>query len=179
MSSTLSTRRIRLAGRGRRRRALAGIALSAGLLFVAGCGSDDDSSDGDTAAAAEEDGAPADDAAADDVAADDAPADEPADPGPEEGGSYCGLLEDMGTDMLNGAAAADADAAAELVGTFREISESAPDDIAADWVAMADAMELLSDIDYSDPDALAQLEELEDLAAVSQRIQDNVQSECA
>ncbi|TDD67182.1 hypothetical protein E1262_19800 [Jiangella aurantiaca] len=93
-------------------------------------------------------------------------------------GDYCEMLQSFGNDVLAGAGSTDPDAAAGLVDAYREIAAVAPEDVAADWTAMADAMEALSDIDPADPEAAGQLEELGDLAAVSQRLGESVQSEC-
>ncbi|PZF79424.1 hypothetical protein [Jiangella anatolica] len=136
---------------------LAGIAL----LFAAACGSDDD---------APPPSAPEGDDL--ELTMTDPPADS------ADAGDYCGLLESMGTDVLAGAGSSDPDAAAGLVDTYRDIAAVAPDDVAADWTALADAMQALADIDPADPDAMAELEDLGDLAAVSQRLGESVTTEC-
>lgn len=93
-------------------------------------------------------------------------------------GDYCGLLESMGTDLLSGSAATDPDAASGLVDVYRDLAAAAPEDVAADWTAMADAMESLANIDPADPEALEELEQLGDLTEISQRLGESVQSEC-
>jgi hypothetical protein len=96
------------------------------------------------------------------------------------GGSdgYCDLLEESGSALMNASSFSDPDAAANVAGTIREIADAAPNDIADDWRAMADAMETLADLDMSDPEALSQLDELGDLAGISGRVQQHAISEC-
>lgn len=169
-----STSRLRVSRSSRDgRRALVGVVLGAGLLFsAAACGSDDDAppaADGDV---------PTLESTAD--AGTDPDADSGADSGePEQdgGGDYCAVLQQFGDDVLSGATG-DPEGMGELVEVYREIAAAAPADAAADWTTMADAMETMSDIDYSDPDAADALAGLEDLGEVANRLGQQVQEEC-
>lgn len=153
MKSTIRTRAIA---------PLAGIAL---LFATAACGSDD----------APPPSAPETDL---ELTMTDPPAEEGTDQEAAAGGDYCDMLQSFGNDVLAGAGSTDPGAAAGMVDAYREIAAVAPDDIAADWTAMADAMQTLSDIDPADPEAASQLENLGDLAGISQRLGESVQSEC-
>ncbi|SEE33386.1 hypothetical protein [Jiangella alba] len=152
---------------------LAGIAL---IFATAACGSDDPpapeppSADELELTMTEPPPSEGGDAEADDAEGDDAAA--------AGDGDYCGLLESMGNDLLSGSAATNPDAASGLVDVYRDLAAAAPDDVAADWTAMADAMESLANIDPADPEALEELEQLGDLTEVSQRLGESVQSEC-
>ncbi|SDS25390.1 hypothetical protein [Jiangella sp. DSM 45060] len=151
---------------------LAGIAL---IFATAACGSDDPpapeppSADELELTMTEPPPSEGADAEADDAGDDAAAAGD---------GDYCGLLESMGTDLLSGSAATDPDAASGLVDVYRDLAAAAPEDVAADWTAMADAMESLANIDPADPEALEELEQLGDLTEISQRLGESVQSEC-
>ncbi|RIQ22880.1 hypothetical protein [Jiangella rhizosphaerae] len=149
-----------------RTRALAPLAGIALLFAASACGSDDE---------APPPSAPESDL---ELTMTDPPADDAADEEAAAGGDYCETLQSFGDDVLAGAGSTDPDAAAGLVESYREIAAVAPDDVAADWTAMADAMQTLADIDPADPEAAGQLEDLGDLAAISQRLGESVQSEC-
>ncbi|WP_157987998.1 hypothetical protein [Jiangella endophytica] len=142
---------------------LAGIAL---LFATAACGSDDPPPPPS---------APESDL---ELTMTDPPADAAEDTEQEAGGDYCETLQSLGDDLLSGPSATDPDAASGLVDVYRDLAAAAPEDVAADWTAMADAMEALSDIDPADPEALEQLDQLGDLTEISQRLGESVQSEC-
>lgn len=146
-------------------------ALSAGLLLtLAACGGDDPPPAPDAGST--------EDLELESTGEPDDGGDDSSDSG-DAGGEYCTLLNDFGDDILSGGSMTDPDAAAEFVDVYRQIADAAPEDIAADWTALADAMETMSTIDLADPDAASQLEEFDDLGEVSQRIGQHVTETCS
>ncbi|HEY9410416.1 MAG TPA: hypothetical protein VIP77_12610 [Jiangellaceae bacterium] len=150
---------------------LAGALIGAGLLLsVVGCGSEDEAPPP----------APADpeltlEQTADPLSNGEEP--EGEEPEADAGSDFCNVLEQFGDDILS-APADPGEGTGEFVDVYREIAAAAPADAAADWNYMADAMEAMADIDYSDPDAAAQLAEFDDLGQVAERLGQQVQEEC-
>lgn len=148
---------------------IAGALISAGMLFaVVGCGSDD--------APPPAESTPADPDFTLKPTAPPLSNDEE----PEQnagGGDYCDVLEKFGDDILSSAAGTP-EGSGEFVEIYREIAAEAPADAAEDWNYMADAMEAMADIDYSDPEAMDKLAEFENLGQVAERLGQQVQEEC-
>jgi hypothetical protein len=77
----------------------------------------------------------------------------------------------------------DPDALADITSQIQRVADSAPDDIKADWEALADGFSTLADIDFEnldleDPDAMDALQGLEDLDGASDRVGEHIESEC-
>lgn len=158
MSSTILTRSGRIAG----------ALISAGLvLSVVGCGSDDEvppPAQADPELTLEQTAPPLSD-------------NEEPEQDAGGGGDYCDVLEKFGDDILSSAAGTP-EGTGEFVEVYREIAAAAPADAAEDWNFMADAMEAMADIDYSDPEAMDKLAEFENLGPVAERLGQQVQEEC-
>ncbi|NEE01611.1 hypothetical protein [Phytoactinopolyspora halotolerans] len=182
MKSTTSNIAARTAGR--RLRGVAGALVGVTLLFTAAACDSDDEGDDTTASESENEESTDTDATDNDSADTDSTDEESSDTEQDSGestdaGDYCGTVQEFGTDVLNDSTAmTDPEAASGLVDAYRQIADAAPSDIAADWSAMADALETISDIDMSDPDAAAELEGLDDMMGAAQRISDHIMSEC-
>ena len=172
MSSTIPARTSLTSSRGRALRGAAAAIIGLGMLLTSACGSDD--SDDSASAADDSSQEEADDA--DDAAAED------ADDAADDGGSasdYCAALEEMGNDFLSGMNAAPGEGDTQFAEQLQSIAAVAPAEIAEDWQALADMYETISDIDLTDPDAVAELDAMGDIDQAGQRIQQHVQDECA
>src|SRR5690606_27657347 len=178
MSSTIPARTSLTSSGGRALRGAAAAIIGLGMLLTSACGSDD--SDDSASAADDSSQEQADDQ--DDAAAEEADDAEDADDAADDGGSasdYCAALEEMGNDFLSGMNAAPGEGDSQFAEQLQGIAAVAPAEIAEDWQALADMYETISDIDLTDPDAVAELDAMGDIDQAGQRIQQHVQDECA
>jgi hypothetical protein len=170
----------------RKKSILSLLGAAALTMSLAACGGDDNGneeapgitpmSERDDEDDAAEDDATEDQATDDDV--DDATEDQATDnEASGAGGDYCSEVEAMGLAMMNPPDPTDGEAVGNAGDTFKAIADIAPDDIKADWQAMADAFDLIAEIDYTDPDSIAALEQL-DVEVSADRITDHLMSEC-
>lgn len=165
-----------ITSRANRRGKLAGVAAVAlGLtLALTGCGSDDGGDSGSSSddAAASDDAGGSGDSGSDDAGSDTAASDDAGSDGGDTS-EYCAKLNEMGEDFAAsvGQSMSDPEVAADFAEQVREVAEVAPDDVAADWATLADAMETLATIDITDPESAEELQQLSsDLTDASQRL---------
>ncbi|NED99484.1 hypothetical protein [Phytoactinopolyspora halotolerans] len=99
-------------------------------------------------------------------------------------GDYCELVQEM-QDSFASSDNASPEQIEGAVGTFRNIADAAPGDIAPEWQTLADWVEAYSEIDSSDPEAWAEVENDEELVQLradaepaSTSVEEHVQAEC-
>jgi hypothetical protein len=163
--------------RGGWRTSAAAIAVGAALALTA-CGSDDEGADDTTENSASDDA----DTTSDDDAEDESEGDneDEADSGSGDSGDYCDAVMAMGGGTFDASAMTDPDAASSLAEDVRAIANAAPSDIAGDWNTFADAMELLGDIDMTDPDSADELQDVSaDLMDATERLSTHMMENCS
>ncbi|NDL58429.1 hypothetical protein [Phytoactinopolyspora mesophila] len=97
-------------------------------------------------------------------------------------GNYCDLLEEIGNAYAN-PDFEDPNALDDIASQMQRVADAAPDDIKADWEALADGFGDIADVDFEnldleDPAAMDALQGLEELGGASDRVGDHIESEC-
>lgn len=91
---------------------------------------------------------------------------------------YCDLLKSSDKDLAS-LDPSDPDSQGQIQEAMDKITKAAPDDVKDDWKTFSDVYKQMVNIDYSNEEALAQLDSLSsDFDQASQRIGENIKKEC-